>query len=186
MNLYEKSYRIYHFTPIATILYEKSYRLTYQAIGLRELMPGRPSSRIVACRLGGLQHDADWPLRTCARLPVLGSPGARRQSNLVSSCRLFSLKPKRLSQKGPQAVRLPGNLPTPLHPRLTRSPSLLTLPAPGFCSSFLQLLVRKRLNKNTKKDCNSLPIGNLSQPPSPRPTRLPYSCSSPVAIGFSS
>jgi len=36
----------------------------------------------------------------------------------------------------------------------------------SFCR--LSFFIKNRLNENTKEGCNSLPIGNLSQPPNPR------------------
>lgn len=54
------------------------------------------------------------------------------------------------------------------------------------CRVQQQLLVCSLLNENAKEGCNSPPPGNLSQPPSPRPTRPLSSYSSPVATGFPS
>ncbi len=56
----------------------------------------------------------------------------------------------------------------------------------GFCNYFQRILVCKLLTEKPKEGRNSLPIGNLSQPPNPRPTRPLGSYSSPVAIEFPS
>jgi hypothetical protein len=72
--------------------------------------------------------------------------------------------------------------PMPFNNHLTRPPYVAS-PGP-LATAFLGFLFASCLTEKLKEGRNSLPLGNLSQPPNPRPTRPLSSYSSPFATGL--